>query len=615
MKQKIIILIMMSAIIISVIYLVNSIDDSNVSGYQEVEYLIGMSHPNLTDEWQIVIHEELEEYSQGYDRIKMIFTNAGSSSYKQINDIDKLLEYGIDLLIITVNDANVLGPIIDEVEKKIPVIVLDKDIGFNDYTLFIGPDYNSVGQMGAQRLKDLAGEDMINIVTLNGPIEDPMVREISKGFSDMVNRELNMNITENIYCGWLRTEAEKEFELFIQSNQEFDVVFAQSNALAIGAGNILKEHGMDVPIITVSKFMEDKYLTYLDIGELNTIIYTPVGGKEAIDYAMEILESNRTNLHIPKRIVMKSFSVTKQNKSIYTESSERRQTLEVGYIQTHLYNEENLSMTINNDIQVVNNAYENIGFRYYDIDEDQSAREKDQLQKHYFMELLNQGVDIIFFSPENSFGWEELTKLAKSKNTYVVCLGNPLEYEDTNVIYIGPDYIDQGIRLSNYLINNVYNIHYDIGILEVTGDLNTRLTVEKSSSFRQQISGYSRINIIDSIEGYQGHYQQEELPKQMLQLKEKMKQSFTKYSNDINVVYLHQDYYINPLKEVIKELNLDQEIVVISNNDSGIANKDSELDYQVYPDSLYKDQIIMLLDYFMGRTQIPIEKIYLPNAG
>ena len=590
-------------------------DNTKESEYQEVEYLIGMSHPNLTDEWQIVIHEELDEYAKSYEQIKMIFTNAGSSSYKQINDINKLLEYGIDLLIITVNDANVLGPIIDEVEKEIPVIILDKDIGFNDYTLFIGPDYNSVGQMGAERLKALATENKLDIVTLNGPIEDPMVTEISKGLSDLVNREFNMNITENIYCGWLRTDAEKEFELFIQSNQEFDVVFAQSNSLAIGAGNVMKEYGINVPIITVSKFMEDKYLTYLDIGELDTIIYTPVGGKEAIDYALEILESNRTNLHIPKRIVMKSFPVTKENKSIYTESRQVRETLEVGYIQTHLYREENLNMAIENGIQAPNSSYENIGFRYYDINEDQSAIEKDQLQKFYFMELLNQEVDIIFFQPEKSSGWEELTQLAKEKNIYAVCLGNPLDYEDSNIIYIGPDYIDQGIRLSNYLINNVYNIHYDIGILEVTGDLNTRLTVEKSSSFRQQISGYSRINIIDSIEGYQGNYQQDELPAHTLELKEKMKESFIKYSNDINVVYLHHDYYINSLKEVIKELDLDQDIVVISNNDSGTANKDSALDYQVYPESLYKDQIIMLLDYFMGRTQIPIEKIYLPNAG
>ncbi len=602
-------------VVVSSIYIISFIDEQKTSDYQEVQFLIGMSHPNLTDEWQIVIHEELDAYAKGYDQIKMIFTNAGSSSYKQINDIDKLLEYGIDLLIITVNDANVLGPVIDEVEKNIPVIVLDKDIGFNDYTLFIGPDYNSVGQMGAERLKAFASNKTLNVVTLNGPIEDPMVTEISKGFSDQVNRESDMNITENIYCGWLRTEAEKEFDLFMRSNQEFDVVFAQSNALAIGAGNVLKKYDRNVPIITVSKFMEDKYLTYLDIKELDTIIYTPVGGKEAIDYALEILESDQTNLRIPKRIVMKSFPVTKNNKTTYFREVKQRQSLEVGYIETHLYNEENLSVIIDNGVVKGTQAEEDIGFIYYNMEEDVSAGEKDQLQKVYFDELLQQEVDIIFFSPENSSGWEEYIKRAKAKETYVVCLGNPLEYEDSNVIYIGPDYIDQGIRLSNYLINNVYNIHYDIGVLEVTGDLNTRLSLEKSSSFRQQISGYSRINIIDSIQGYQGHYQQEELPKQTLQLKEKMKQSFVKYSNDINVIYLHQDYYINPLKEVMKELDLSQDMVVISNNDSGSANNDSALDYQVYPEALYKDQIVMLLEYFMGRTQIPIEKIYLPNAS
>ena len=593
-RQKILtVLIVIVVLLILVIITFGQRPSPTINKAQQVEYLIGMSHPNLTDEWQIVVHEEMESKAKNYKNVKMIFTNAGGSSYKQINDIEKLLDYGIDLLIITVNDANVLGPIIDEVNQTIPVIVLDKDINYYNYTLFIGPDYYHVGEMAAKHMIDLSDDRYMNIITINGPIEEPSVAQMRKGFTDIINESNHIHIKENVYVNWLRTEAKTEMAKVIQQTTQFGAIFAQSNALALGAQNALKDAGINVPVITVSEFLSEKYLTYLELEELDAILYTPVGGKEAIDYAIKVLEDNS---QIPKRIIMKSFPVTKENKSVFTEDKNYEKNVKIGYIQTDLWEENHLQYHFGLSDE------EDIEWAFYEIDQEKTKDKKDTLQKMYFKSLVDQDVNMIFLQPESSQGWEKLIELAEEKEIYVICLGNMIDIESDRLIYIGPDYTDQGVRLASYLINNVYSVNYDIGILEITGDMETQKTMEKSSGFKQKISGYSRIRILDTIEGYSNN----EI------LSYNIKQNLIKYANDINVIYTHEDYYIGAIKDALRETDLD-DIVVISNNDTGEENNDQDIHYQVYPVLLYESQINTLIQNYNETRQIDIEKIYLPN--
>ncbi len=55
--------------------------------------------------------------------------------------MDKLLKFGIDLLIISPCDTAKLTGKVEEVYKSgIPVIVMDRGVEGFEYSLFIGPD-------------------------------------------------------------------------------------------------------------------------------------------------------------------------------------------------------------------------------------------------------------------------------------------------------------------------------------------------------------------------------------------------------------------------------------------------------------------------------------------
>ena len=65
------------------------------------EYLIGVSLANLTEPWRISMSEEIKAEASHFPNLRIVFADAADSSGRQIMDVHKLLDSGIDLLIIS----------------------------------------------------------------------------------------------------------------------------------------------------------------------------------------------------------------------------------------------------------------------------------------------------------------------------------------------------------------------------------------------------------------------------------------------------------------------------------------------------------------------------------
>ena len=124
---------------------------------QAYQFVIGVSLANLTEPWRINMSEEIKSEASHYPNLRVVFSDAADSSSRQIQDVKKLLDCGIDLLIISPNDAEALTPIIAEAYKRIPVILLDRSVVGYDYTLYIGPDNRLIGKQAGQYVTDLLG--------------------------------------------------------------------------------------------------------------------------------------------------------------------------------------------------------------------------------------------------------------------------------------------------------------------------------------------------------------------------------------------------------------------------------------------------------------------------
>ena len=119
-------------------------------------FIIGMSQSNLYEPWRINMNKEIEEEAKKHNNIKIIYKDAGGDTEKQKKDIQDLINFGADLLIVSINDSKQLTGTVKKAYESIPVILLDRAAQGYDYTLYIGSDTKSIGMQAGELVAELA---------------------------------------------------------------------------------------------------------------------------------------------------------------------------------------------------------------------------------------------------------------------------------------------------------------------------------------------------------------------------------------------------------------------------------------------------------------------------
>ena len=200
-----------------------------------LRFLIGFSQANLTEPWRIEMTEEVKAEAARYSDMKIIYTDAADSTSRQIDDVHRLMDYGIDLMIISPTDSHELTPIVREAYSKIPVIVLDRAVEGYDYSLFIGPDNERLGREGGGVITDLLKNRPGTVLEIQGRSGSPPTLLRSQGLRDVLAKHPNIRIVDAIVADWLRDTAEDKVAERIKVIPDLDVIFAQNDAMAFGA--------------------------------------------------------------------------------------------------------------------------------------------------------------------------------------------------------------------------------------------------------------------------------------------------------------------------------------------------------------------------------------------
>ena len=83
-----------------------------------------------------------------HDNVELKFAAAYDSDERQVQQIDSLVNDGIDLMIVAPNQVQTISPAIDRAyEKGIPVIVFERKTSSRKYTAFIGADNYEMGRI------------------------------------------------------------------------------------------------------------------------------------------------------------------------------------------------------------------------------------------------------------------------------------------------------------------------------------------------------------------------------------------------------------------------------------------------------------------------------------
>lgn len=277
-----------------------------------IKFVIGMSQANLYEPWRISMNEEIKNEAKKYKNVKIVFRDAGGDADKQKRDINELQDSGVDLLIVSINDSQKLTPVVSQVYKSIPVIVLDRAVEGYDYTLYIGPDNEAIGKKAGQFILDLIGDKGGKVIEIQGLLDSAPVIGRSTGLREVLKDNNDIKISRTIIGEWQRDEAEDKVAEALKEEKNINVIFAQNDYMALGAYNACHKLGYNnIKIIGVDGLSgENGGLELVKNGMLEGTFTCPTGGKEAVDYAMDVLNKKRG---IPKKIILKSDKITKDN--------------------------------------------------------------------------------------------------------------------------------------------------------------------------------------------------------------------------------------------------------------------------------------------------------------
>ena len=134
------------------------------------------------DSWRHKMNDEILREAMFYDGVSVEIRSAGDDNRRQAEDIHYFMDKGVDLLIISANEAAPMTPIVEEAYRKgIPVITVDRKILSDKYTAYIGADNYEIGRaVGNYIASRLKGKG--NIVELTGLSGSTPAMERHQGF-------------------------------------------------------------------------------------------------------------------------------------------------------------------------------------------------------------------------------------------------------------------------------------------------------------------------------------------------------------------------------------------------------------------------------------------------
>ncbi len=209
---------------------------------------IGITQNNVgIDSYQTTYERAFIEAADANDDVEVIVLDAGGDVSRQINQMQDLIQQGVDAIIIWPTDGQAVVPAVRNAHREgIPVIVTNSNIaeaGLDFIAAFSGPNNIQQGIYSAEMMCEaLDGEG--EIVQITGMPGYTTAIERQQGFDDRL-AELCPDVVQlDIQPGdWNRERAQRTMETFLTRFDSIDGVYSGDDNMGVGALNAALDAG------------------------------------------------------------------------------------------------------------------------------------------------------------------------------------------------------------------------------------------------------------------------------------------------------------------------------------------------------------------------------------
>lgn len=207
------------------------------------KYVVGVSQCS-EDIWRNKLNDELLMETYQHKDVELLFASAKDNDKLQTEQIEKFIQRGVDLLIISPNQVHSITPVIDKAyDKGIPVILFDRKTDSQKYTAFIGADNVKVGKtIGEFIAKTLHGEG--KVIEIKGLDNSSPAIDRHKGFVQALSKYPDIQLKRTLSGEWTTESGYKSIKSAIADAKDCNIVWGQNDRMAEGAQRAMAEAGI-----------------------------------------------------------------------------------------------------------------------------------------------------------------------------------------------------------------------------------------------------------------------------------------------------------------------------------------------------------------------------------
>ncbi|HZJ62496.1 MAG TPA: ABC transporter substrate-binding protein [Kofleriaceae bacterium] len=186
------------------------------------------------------------------------------------------------------------------------------------------------------------------------------------------------------------------------------------------------------------------------------------------------------------------------------------------------------------------------------------AQQKQENQIKAIRSFIAQKVDVIAFSPVVETGWEPVLREAKAAKIPVILTDRAVNVKDDSlwVTFMGSDFIEEGRRAANWLVEKTKDNAGPINIVELQGTVGSAPAIDRKKGFEEVIKDKAKFKIIRSQTGDFTRAKGKEVMEAFLKAEGKK----------INVLFAHNDDMAIGAIQAIEEAGMKpgKDILIVS---------------------------------------------------
>ncbi|WP_027407981.1 ribose ABC transporter substrate-binding protein RbsB [Anoxybacillus tepidamans] len=260
---------------------------------------IGLSISTLNNPFFVSLKEGAEKAAKEAN-VSLTVVDAQNDSAKQINDIEDLIQQGVDVILLNPTDSSAVSSAIESANKaNIPVITVDRSAEGGKVVSHIASDNVAGGKMAGEFLVERL-KDGGNVVELEGIPGSSAARERGEGFHQVIDKATNIKVIAKQAADFDRAKGLSVMENILQSHKDIKAVFAHNDEMALGALQALEAHGMKDVIVVGFDATEDAVKAVKEGKMAATVAQKPeLIGENAVKTALKVSKGEKVESFIP----------------------------------------------------------------------------------------------------------------------------------------------------------------------------------------------------------------------------------------------------------------------------------------------------------------------------